>query len=68
MFCESVTSECVREECASVATATLNNAQLEWQIHENARILEEVTKVASMEMEIGIVIEQVSQVAMQVFR
>ena len=67
-FCESVTSECVREECTSVATTTLKNAQYDWQIRENALILEEVAKVVSMEMEIGIVIEQASQVVMQIFR
>ena len=67
-FCEGVTSECVREECADVAMETLKNAQLEWQIRENTCLLEEVGKVVAMEMENGMIMEQVRQVAVQVFR
>ena len=63
-FCESVTSECVGEECTSVAMATLENAQREWQVQENAQLLEEVAMVISMEIEFSIIIEQVSQVIM----
>ena len=63
-FCESLTSECVGEECTSVAMATLENAQREWQVRENAQLLDEVAKVISMEIEFGIIIEQVSQVIM----
>ena len=52
------------EECTSVAMATLENAQREWQVRENAQLLDEVAKVISMEIEFGIIIEQVSQVIM----
>ncbi|CAI7993826.1 Germinal-center associated nuclear protein [Geodia barretti] len=64
-FCESLTSECVGEECTSVAMATLENAQREWQVRENAQLLDEVAKVISMEIEFGIIIEQVSQVIIE---
>ena len=67
-FCEGVTSECVREECITVAMATLKNARFQWQIQEKVRVLEEVTKVVSMEMAINIVTEQVSEVVQQLFR
>ena len=58
----------MREECADVAMATLKNAQLEWWVGEEAQIVEEVGKVVSMEIEMGIVMELVSQVVMQIFR
>jgi hypothetical protein len=64
-FCESLTSECVGEECTSVAMATLENAQREWQVQENAQLLEEVAMVISMEIEFSIIIEQVSQVIIE---
>lgn len=58
----------MREECANVAMVTIANAQLEWQLQEKARILEEVRGVIAMEIEIGIVNEQVTQVVTQVMR
>ena len=61
-------SDCVREECALVAMATLANVHSEWQRQEQARILEEVGKVIAMEIEHGLIMEQVSQISMQVLR
>ena len=61
-------SECVREECARVAMATLADVHSEWQRQEQARILEEVGKVIAMEIEHGLIMERVSQISMQVLR
>lgn len=67
-FCEGVMGDCVREECTDVATVTIANAQQEWQLQENARILEEVKRVVAMEIGSEVVNEQVSQVGAQVMR
>lgn len=60
--------DCVMEECTAVAMTTLSEAQLAWQIREKAIIMEEVGKVVAMEMESGIILEQVSQIVMEIFR
>ena len=67
-FCESVICDCVREECTSIAMTTLNEAQHAWQIQEMAILTEKVGKVVAMEMESGIILEQVSQVVMETVR
>ena len=67
-FCEGVMSECVREECADIAMATLGSARRAWQIRETAVILEEVTKVVAMEMESGVIVEEVSEIVRQVLK
>ena len=61
-------SDCVKEECASVAMVTLAEVHSEWQRQELVRALEEVGKVIAMEIENDLILEQVSQVGMQVLR
>ena len=67
-FCEHVMSACMREECVDVAMVTLADVHREWQRQETAKIFEEVGKVIAMEIENALIMEQVSQIGMQVLR
>ena len=66
--CEGVLSECVGGECTDVAMTTLADAQREWRLQEDTWLLEEVTRVVAMEIEVGVVTKQVGQVGTEVFR
>ena len=67
-FCEHVMIECVMEQCADVAMATLSDAQWEWQLQEKARMLEAIGKIVAMEIESAVIVEQLSRITLQVFR